>query len=316
MTETFVDENTHLIEDYFGFESHWLSTREGEQIHYLDEGPEDGIPVIQLHGSAIGITGAANFYLQIPALSQAGFRSLVPDLYGYGFTIAPPGVAGDRADQIDLVRRFMEGLGIETAYFIGNSLGGFLVSDLAIDAPELLRGGIIVGRGGATWPAGPRFASNLRMGDNKPAFEPDMVRRAMVHLVLDPATVTEALVEFRTKMAELPGAYDKYLEAVRQREVSKERFPWRPEAAAKSPVPMLFVFGQDDSVNPPEDALAGMEAFQHADLVVFGHCGHWTMIERADDFNDLAIRFLSGYDRHIESPPRRSQDLGGPLGRA
>lgn len=310
------DPNAHLIWDYFGFESHWLSTRDGEQIHYLAEGPEDGTPVILLHGSAIGITAAVNFYLTIPALTDAGYRVLAPDLYGWGLTQMPPGVAGDRRDLIDMVQRFMGALGIGRAYFVGNSLGGFVVANLAVEHPELVAGGIVVGTGGARWPAGPRFEPNLMMSDNKTTFDPAQVRRAMLHLVDDPSTVTDVMVEFRTRMAELPGAYDKFLEAVRQREISKQTWPFDPEAAGRSPVPMLFVFGQKDRVNPPEDALAGMEAFQHADLVVFGHCGHWTMIERADDFNALALRFLSGYDRNIVSAPPRSHELRGPAASA
>lgn len=46
-----------------------------------------------------------------------------------------------------------------------------------------------------------------------------------------------------------------------------------------------------------------MEAFAHADLVILGHCGHWSMIERADDFNDHMLRFLSGGDRNVVTPP-------------
>ena len=306
------DENVALIQEYFGFASHWLSTREGEQIHYLAEGPEDGTPIILLHGSAIGITAAVNFYLTIPALTAAGYRVLAPDLYGWGFTQKPAEVAGDRRDLIEMVQRFMAALGVERAYFVGNSLGGFVVANLAIEHPELVAGGIVVGTGGARWPAGPRFEPNLMMSDNKTEFDPAQVRRAMLHLVDDPATVTDVMVEFRTRMAELPGAYDAFLESVRQREISKQRWPFDPDAAATSPVPMLFVFGQKDRVNPPEDAMAGMEAFQHADLVVFGHCGHWTMIERSEDFNDLALRFLGGWDANIVAPPRHSHELAGP----
>lgn len=292
-----------LIEEYFGYESHWLSTREGEDIHYLDEGPRGGVAVVLLHGSAIGITAAANFYLTIPALVEAGYRVLAPDLFGYGFTDAPPGLDASRPNQVDLVIRLMDALGIDRAYVIGNSMGGMVLSSLALDHPERVIGGIVVGTAGARWPAGPRHESNLSSHKDMGGYEPEMVRRSMLHLVYNPDMVIDRLLEFRIRMAELPGAYERHVESTRMRELTKQDHPFRPERARECPVPMLFLFGREDRVNPPEDALAGAEAFPNADLVVFGHCGHWTMIERAEDFNALMLRFLDGYDERIAAPP-------------
>lgn len=130
----------------------------------------------------------------------------------------------------------------------------------------------------------------------------------MHHLVHNPDMVTPRLLEFRLRMAELPGAYERHVESTRMREETKKDHPFRPERARECNVPMLFIFGREDRVNPPEDALAGAEAFPNADLMVFGHCGHWTMIERADDFNELMLRFLSGYDRRIAAPPVLTSD--------
>ena len=72
---------------------------------------------------------------------------------------------------------------------------------------------------------------------------------------------------------------------------------------------MLVIYGREDRVGPPENALACVEAFPNADLVVFGHCGHWTMVERAEDFNALMLRFLKGWDRRMVAPAIRSGDL-------
>lgn len=292
------------VKQYFGFRSHWLTTRPGERIHYLDEGDRKGVPVILLHGSAIGITAAANFYLTIPALVQAGYRAIAPDLYGYGWTEAPAGVQAIRTDQVDEICRLIDALGIESAYLIGNSLGGMVTTSMSLWHPEKVRGNIVIGTGGARWKHGTRFESNPTSRSIAGSYSRDMVRRSMEHLVSDPAIVPSKLLEYRVKMAERSGAWERHIEATRQRDQAKKSHPFDESHAAKSPVPTLFIFGKDDRVNPPEDALAGAEAFQHADLVVFGHCGHWTMIERADDFNALMLRFLQGYDRRIVQPPK------------
>lgn len=303
-------DDSSLIADYFGYQSHWLSTRAGERIHYLDEGDSEGVAVVLLHGSAIGITAAANFFLTIPALVAAGHRVIAPDLYGYGFTESAPGVTADRKNQVDAVLRLLDALELDKAYVIGNSLGGMVLTSLILEYPERVSGGIVVGTGGARWDAGSRFEPNLTSHKDMGEYSPAMVRRSMEHLVHDPRMVSERLVEFRTRMAERPGAYEKHQESTRERENSKAKHPFRADLARTCAVPMLFLFGREDRVNPPEDALAGAEAFANADLVVFGHCGHWTMIERADEFNHFVLRFIDGWDRRAVAPPLLAATFG------
>jgi len=303
--------DSSLIAEYFGYQSHWLATRPGERIHYLDEGDPEGIPVLLLHGSAIGITAAANFYLTIPALTAAGHRVIAPDLYGYGFTEAPPGTAADRPNQVDLVLRVLDALGLPKVYAVGNSMGGMVLASFALDHPERVAGGVVVGTAGARWPAGPRFEPNQSSHQDMGEFSPELVRRSMEHLVHDPRQVPPELVEFRTRVAGRPGAYEQHRESTRLRESSKLHYPFDAERARTCEVPMLFLFGREDRVNPPEDALAGAEAFANADLVVFGHCGHWTMVERAEEFNHLVLRFIAGWDRRIAAPPVQAGDLRG-----
>lgn len=303
------EEESSLIAEYFGFSSHWIRGLEGERIHYLDEGDRAGRVVLLLHGSAIGITAAANFYLTIPALVQAGHRVIAPDLHGYGFTQSPPQLSGDRADQVNLVLQLMDHLQIPEAYIVGNSMGGMVLTSLALAHPRRVRGGVVVGTGGARWDAGSRFEPNLSSHKDMGEYSRELVRRSMNHLVHDSQMVVEKLVEFRTRLAELPGAYERHKRATCAREASKVKYPFDLSAAQKSQVPMLFLFGREDRINPPEDALAGTEAFAHADLVIFGNCGHWTMIERADEFNHFLLRFIDGWDRRIVQPPRRADQL-------
>lgn len=302
------------VREYFGYRSHWLTTREGERIHYLDEGPGERGTVVLVHGSAIGITAAANFYLTIPPLVRAGYRVLAPDLYGYGWTQDPVGVEASRPHHVDQLLRLLDALKVPQAHVIGNSLGGMVTASLAIAHPQRVLGNLVIGTAGARWKHGSRFEPNLSSRADAPAYERAMVLKAIRHLVHDDRMIPPKLVEYRTLMAERPGAYERHLESTRLREESKRRHPFDEAAARQCQVPTLFIYGREDRISPPEDALAGAEAFAHADLVVFGHCGHWTMVERADDFNALMLRFLDGYDRRIAHPPNRAGDLfGGEL---
>lgn len=299
------------VKDYFGYASHWLSTCDGERIHYLDEGTGERGTVLLVHGSAIGITAAANFYLTIGPLVRAGYRVLAPDLYGYGWTQAPAGMQATRPHHVAQLVKLLDALKVEQAWVIGNSLGGMVSSALAIQHPQRILGNIVIGTAGARWKHGSRFEPNLSSKADAPPYERAMVLKAIRHLVHDADRVPPKLVEYRTLMAERPGDYERHLESTRLREESKRLYPFNEEAARQCPVPALFIYGREDRISPPEDALAGAEAFAHADLVVFGHCGHWTMVERADDFNALMLRFLDGYAQRIVNPPDRAGDLFG-----
>ena len=299
------------IQEYFGFASHWLSTCAGERIHYLDEGRGERGAVVLVHGSAIGITAAANFYLTIRPLVRAGYRVLAPDLYGYGWTEAPPGVQATRPNHIAQLIKLLDALKIDQTYLIGNSLGGMVSAGMAIAHPQRVLGNIVIGTAGARWKHGSRFEPNLSSRADAPPYQRAMVLKAIRHLIHDESMVPDRLVEYRTLMAERPGDYERHLESTRMREESKRLHPFDEAAARQCAVPTLFMYGREDRISPPEDALAGAEAFPNADLMVFGHCGHWTMVERADDFNALMLRFLDGYAQRIAKPPNRAGDLTG-----
>lgn len=56
----------------------------------------------------------------------------------------------------------------------------------------------------------------------------------------------------------------------------------------------LIVHGREDQVIPLETSLKLLQLLDNADLSVFSHCGHWSMIERRDDFNRQVRDFFLG----------------------
>ena len=57
---------------------------------------------------------------------------------------------------------------------------------------------------------------------------------------------------------------------------------------------VLLIWGREDRVNPVDGALVAMKLIRRAQLHVFGGCGHWVQLEKAAEFNRLAIEFLNG----------------------
>ena len=68
-------------------EGSFIEVNDDFKFHYYDEG--DGDVVVLLHGSGTGASGHTNFKNNFSALRDAGFRVILPDLPGYGFSSKP-----------------------------------------------------------------------------------------------------------------------------------------------------------------------------------------------------------------------------------
>src|SRR5687768_2175401 len=59
---------------------------DGVRVHYQQAGPDDGKPLLLLHGFASSTLVWSKVFLK---LAEAGFRVIVPDLLGFGYTGKP-----------------------------------------------------------------------------------------------------------------------------------------------------------------------------------------------------------------------------------
>ena len=98
-------------------------------IFYTVKG--DGKPLLLIHGYGAGMWV---WEKQIEALSQS-YRVYVLDLIGHGFSDRPK-VSYTPETYIHFLRDFMDGVGIEKATLIGNSMGGGIAWAMAILYPE------------------------------------------------------------------------------------------------------------------------------------------------------------------------------------
>ena len=90
----------------------------GISLHVVQAGPEDGQPVLLLHGFPEYWRG---WEKQIPALARAGFRVIVPDQRGYNLSDKPRGLSAYRMDVLarDVVG-LMDALHIPKAIVAGH----------------------------------------------------------------------------------------------------------------------------------------------------------------------------------------------------
>jgi pimeloyl-ACP methyl ester carboxylesterase len=91
----------------------------GVGIEYEVSG--DGPPVVLLHGFP---DSRRLWRHQVPALVDAGFRVVVPDMRGYGRSDKPAEVAAYRMDQlVGDVLAVMDAVGVERAHVVGHDWG-------------------------------------------------------------------------------------------------------------------------------------------------------------------------------------------------
>lgn len=101
----------------------------------------EGEPIVLVHGN---LSDAAVWGEQLAALPD-GVRGIAPDLRGYG-EAEPLPVDATRGlrDFADDVRAVLDALEVEAAHLVGHSLGGGVVAQVAIDAPERVRSLVLV----------------------------------------------------------------------------------------------------------------------------------------------------------------------------
>lgn len=105
------------------FAPKYFDTPDG-RLHYVDEGPRDGKPVVMVHGNPTWGYLYRNF---IPALVDAGYRCIVPDHLGFGRSDKP-----DKAVLYQVPRharrleQLLESLDLQDATLVSQDWGGAL----------------------------------------------------------------------------------------------------------------------------------------------------------------------------------------------
>ncbi len=103
------------------------------ETHYLESGPQDGIPVVLVHGNL----STGRFYEHLFDGAPGRYRLIAPDMRGFGDSEPLPidATRGLR-DWADDTRALVEALGIERpVHLVGWSTGGAAIGAYALDRP-------------------------------------------------------------------------------------------------------------------------------------------------------------------------------------
>lgn len=254
--------------------------------NYHDIG--EGFPLLLAHGSGPGVSAWANWRLVMPTLSKSR-RVLAPDFVGFGYTDRPEGLALNMKTWVKQLVDFMDTLGLEQVDIVGNSFGGGLAINMALDYPERIRKIVLMGAMGVSFP----ITKGL---DDVWGYEPSVenMKHMIGTFVYDSARATDDLAKMRYEASIEPGfqeSFSSMFPAPRQQWV--ESMARKDEEIKTIDKPTLIVHGREDQVIPVDNSYRLINLIENSQLHIFGKCGHWTQIEHADEFANLVDDFLT-----------------------
>jgi pimeloyl-ACP methyl ester carboxylesterase len=262
----------------------------GARANYVEMG--EGPPLLFVHG----LSGCWQNWLEnIPHFART-HRVVALDLPGFGASPMPPWEISIPAYG-RFVRDFCERLGIDRCSLVGNSMGGFIATEVAITNPERVDDLTLVSAAGITWARARREPAEMMARVGRAAaplilrFEMSAIRRpkirhrAFAGVFYKPNSLRrELLWENVVPAFQSPG----YFDAMRNLFGYDIR-----DRLADIGVPTLIVWGRNDRVVPVPAAFSYKKLIgDNAELVIFDRCGHVPEMERPVRFNRVVRDFL------------------------
>jgi pimeloyl-ACP methyl ester carboxylesterase len=262
---------------------------DGTRVNYAEMG--EGDPIVFVHGLA----GCwQNFLENIPHFARS-YRVIALDLPGFGDSPMPDWDV-TIPNYGRLVDTFCEQLGLKNSTLVGNSMGGFISAEVAIREPDWVHKLVLVSAAGI---------SSMRVR-REPAEAVARMMRASTPLAFD--FRARAMKRPRVRWLAFRGLF--YNPLRMRSELLWEFYRHGMNAPAFLPaienllgydildrlekvrVPTLIVWGRNDRVIPPNDALEYERHVRDSSVVVFDRCGHCPMAERPVRFDRVLDQFI------------------------
>jgi 2-hydroxy-6-oxonona-2,4-dienedioate hydrolase len=274
----------------------------GHRTRYLHAGDASKPALLMLHG----VTGHAEAYSRNLRTHSEHFSCWAIDFIGHGYS-AKPQYPLEIEHYIEQVLGFMDSIGVEKAYFTGESLGGWVTARLAQLHPERVERIVLNTMGGTM--ANPAVMERLYTLSMEAANDPswERVKARLEWLMADPRMVTDDLIKTRQaifqqsdwKMACQMNMALQNLETRKRNMISDDDL--RGIAA-----PAMVLWTTKDPSGPVDEGRRIASLIPGAKLAVMEECGHWPQFEDAATFNRLHLNFLLGHDDPQVKDPEAS----------
>ena len=257
----------------------------GYRMHYLDVG--QGPVVAFLHGSGPGASAYSNFKGNYPYLVERGYRCLVIDHIGYGFSDKPDDVDYTLEFFSQCIRQTLDHAGVSRCALVGNSLGGAVALQFALENPAMTEKLILMAPGGLNakeeyfqMPGMAKLGQVFSSGQAvTPAVMKDLFATCLMH---DSQYATDALVAERMEVMKL----------MNSRVMATMRVPELTARLHELAMPVLGFWGMNERMMPESGIFKLAKNTPDIRLVLVSNCGHWVMVEHEAMFNRTTHDFL------------------------
>ena len=133
------------------------------RMHYVDEGPRDGQPVVMVHGNP---TWSYMWRALIPVLAKAGYRAIAVDMIGMGRSDKPTALEDYSIARHEawLKAGLIDGLGLTNAHYILHDWGGIVGLRVVANHQDRVASVIYSNTGFPTWEPGKEITEMIRPG--------------------------------------------------------------------------------------------------------------------------------------------------------
>ena len=251
-------------------------------LHYLDPNPSGNPAVLLLHGLG---ADSSSWTLQIPALSQAGFRPLAVDSPGFGGSAYDGGGWNIRRMAAHMAA-LLEQLGTGPVHVVGLSMGGVIAQQLALDFPRLTKKLVLIST----------FCV-LRPEDlNGWVY---FIRRGVAVMTLGLQAQAQVVARRLFPAPQDQGLRDMYLavisradpRAYRKAMLALGTFDSR-KRLCQIKAPTLVITGANDTTVSPARQKLLVDSIPGARQVLVPQAGHAVSIDQAEIFNQALLSFL------------------------
>ncbi len=260
---------------------------DGVRLHYQEKGM--GTPLVLLHGFSSSTYSWKDVF---DPLSK-NFRVIAVDLKGFGFSGKPDGDYTRRA-QARLIAHLLDYLKIEKAWLCGNSMGGEVSLNFALENPQRVAGLILIDSAGVTVGGGNSLAPGyllvpivgrvlmaLALTSDK------LVREGLEKSFYDDSKITDERVAYYYRPLQTRGGQ---LAALRAR-TQAGRFPIEQDLN-KINVPTLIIWGAEDALIPLPAGRKMNSLMKASKLIVIEKCGHVPQEEMPERVFEEMTKFI------------------------
>lgn len=269
----------------------WSSPYGPLAMHYIEKG-EGSKHIVLLHGFR------AHTYTWkhlIDPLVQAGYHVWAVDLIGYGLSDKPDNVIYNIDFFIKQVDAFMEAKEISQAHLVGNSMGGGLALNIALDYPDRACSLTLLSALGYPLDL-PLYLSLGRHISQiwAPFLGPRMVRRCLNEIVFNQELVTDEQVEAYCLPYRFPGGITASLLTLRQ--FDNQRLVEMSKRYSTLHCPLLVIWGDQDWLIPVSHFENFLKDFPTAHRLLIPNCGHIPQEEAPQQVLTSMLEFFQSVD--------------------